>query len=74
MKGLKVIGCPMAISTHRDPSIRKERVARLLAWAESGALKPLVSASFPIAEVKEAMLAKWQSRHVGGIALHPQDL
>jgi len=74
MKGLKVIGCPMAISTHRDPSIRKERVARLLGWAETGALKPLVSATFPIAKVKEAMLAKWQSRHVGGIVLHPQEL
>ena len=73
MKGLKVIGCPMAISTHRDPSIRIERVARLLAWAESGALRPLVSAVFPIANVKEAMKAKWTSRHVGGIVLHPQD-
>lgn len=73
MKGLKVLGCPMAISTHRDPSSRIERVARLTAWAESGALVPLVSATFPIADVKEAMKAKWESRHVGGIVLHPQD-
>lgn len=74
MKGLKVLGCPMAISTHRDPTIRDERVARLLAWAESGALVPLVSATFPIAQAKEAMKAKWESRHTGGIVLHPQDL
>ena len=73
MKGLKVLGCPMAISTHRDPSIRAPRLARLNAWAESGALVPVVSATFPISEVKEAMKAKWASLHVGGIVLHPQD-
>jgi NADPH2:quinone reductase len=73
MKGLKVLGCPMAISTHRDPGIRIERIARLTAWAESGALVPVVSATFPIAQVKDAMKAKWASRHVGGIVLHPQE-
>lgn len=73
MKGLHVIGCPMAISTHRDPSIREARLERLGAWAESGALRPVVSATFPIGQVKEAMKAKWESRFVGGIVLHPQE-
>jgi NADPH2:quinone reductase len=71
MKGLRVIGCPTAISTHRDPSIREERLARLMTWANAGALRPLVSRVFPLAEVKEAMIAKWESRHVGAIVIHP---
>lgn len=74
MKGLKVLGCPMAISTHRDPSIRIERVKKLLAWAESGALAPVVSATYPITKVKDAMKAKWESRHPGGIVLRPQEI
>lgn len=71
MKGLHVIGCPTAISTHRDPSIRTERLAALHAWAEEGALDPLVSRVYPLAEVKEAMRAKWESRHTGAIVIHP---
>ncbi len=72
MKGLKVIGCPTAIATHFDPSIRAERLERLLTWARAGALVPLVSHVFPIADVKEAMKAKWESRYVGGVVLHPE--
>lgn len=73
MKGLDVLGCPTAISTHRDPSIRAERLAQLMAWAESGALRPLVSRAFPMSEVKEAMRAKWSSRFVGSCVLRPDD-
>jgi len=71
MKGLDVLGCPTVISTHRDPSIRPERLARLTAWAESGALRPYVEKTFPLADAHEAMRAKWQSRFVGGCVLHP---
>jgi NADPH:quinone reductase len=73
MKGLDVLGAPTAIATHRDPSIRSERLERLVSWAEQGALRPLVSQSFPIAEAKAAMISKWESRHVGGTVLHPQE-
>jgi len=72
IKGLKVIGCPMAISTHRDPSIRIERLSHLMDWASSGKITPVVSATFKLADVKEAMRAKWESRHVGACVLHPE--
>lgn len=71
MKGLDVLGCPAVISAHRDPSIRVTRLAELLAWAKAGELRPRVSAAYPLAEVREAMQAKWESRFVGGVVLHP---
>jgi NADPH:quinone reductase len=69
MKGLDVLGCPAAISTVRDPAIREHRLERLLAWAKAGELHPRVAAHYPLAEVREAMLAKWESRFVGGVVL-----
>ena len=72
MKGLDVLGCPTVISTHRDPSIRPERLERLTAWADSGALQPYVEKAYPLVEVKTAMMAKWKSRFVGGCVLHPR--
>ena len=71
MKGLDVLGCPTAISTHHDPSIRAERLARILEWARAGKLKPCVGPSYPLAEVKEALRAKWASEFVGGCVLKP---
>lgn len=73
MKGLDVLGCPTVISTHQDPSIREERLARLFDWAQRGALKPHVAATFAMDDVVEAMKAKWKSRHVGGVVLHPSE-
>ncbi|MEP7121294.1 MAG: NADPH:quinone oxidoreductase family protein [Byssovorax sp.] len=71
MKSLDVLGCPTAISTAEDPSSRAPRLAQVLAWAESGAIRPHVSHTFPLAEFKEAMRAKWSGEVIGGCVLHP---
>ncbi len=71
MKGLDVLGCPTVIATHNDPAIREQRLGQLLAWVEAGELAPHVARAYPLAEIKEAMLAKWESRYVGGIVVHP---
>jgi NADPH2:quinone reductase len=71
MKGLDVLGCPTAISTIIDPSIRAPRIEQVLAWAEAGAIRPHVSHAFPLAEFKEAMRTKWRGDVVGGCVLHP---
>jgi NADPH2:quinone reductase len=71
MKGLDVLGCPTVISTVMNPSIRKARFERLWSWAESGALKPYVSRTFPLEDHKTAMRAKWNGEIVGGCCLHP---
>jgi NADPH2:quinone reductase len=71
MKGLDVLGCPAVISTYRDPSIRTTRLTALLEWAREGKIHPRVAARYPLSEVREAMRAKWESRFVGGVVVHP---
>lgn len=72
MKGLDVLGCPTAITTHRDPTVRARRLAQLLAWADAGTLRPHAGPCFPLAHFAEAMTAKWTSQYVGGCVLRPQ--
>jgi NADPH2:quinone reductase len=71
MKGLDVLGCPTVISTVANPSLRAPRLAQILAWADDGTIVPHVSHTFPLAQFKEAMLAKWNNEVVGGAVLHP---
>ncbi|PRP98500.1 Phthiocerol synthesis polyketide synthase type I PpsC [Enhygromyxa salina] len=71
MKSLDVLGCPAAISAHRDPSLREARLRDLLAWVAAGEISPHVDARYPLAEVHEAMRAKWDSRFVGGVVVNP---
>lgn len=71
MKGLDVLGCPAAISSHRDPAIRVTRLAQLLEWANAGTISPRVAARYPLTDIREAMRAKWESRYVGGVVVHP---
>ena len=71
MKGLDVLGCPTAISTHFAPSIRVERLRQLMKWVKAGKLKPRVARAYPMSQIVEAMKAKWESRFVGGCVVHP---
>lgn len=71
MKGLDVLGCPTVISTVKDPSIRPPRLARILEWAERGAIKPHVSHRFDLSDIRAAMRAKWTGEVVGGCVVHP---
>ena len=72
MKGLDVLGCPMVISTVKDPASRPPRLAAILRWAEDGRIKPHVSHQFGLADWKVAMHAKWSGEVVGGCVLHPE--
>jgi NADPH2:quinone reductase len=71
MKGVDVLGCPAVISTVHDPALRPPRLAQVLAWAAEGKLRPHVSRSYPLAEFRDAMRAKWQGEIVGGCVLRP---
>ncbi len=71
MKGLDVLGCPTAISTAHDPSLRPPRLAQVLAWADEGKLTPHVSRVFALDEIKAAMWAKWRGEIVGGAVVRP---
>ena len=71
MKGLDVLGCPTAIATAQDASIRAPRLAQVLAWAEAGKIRPHVSHLFSLDEYREAIRAKWRGDVVAGCALRP---
>jgi len=71
MKGLDVLGCPTVISTQKDPSIRRPRLDAIMAWVESGAIKPHVCATYPLEEFADAMRAKWSGAFVGGGVVRP---
>ena len=66
MKGLQVMGCPMVISTQKDPSIRPPRVAKLKEWAEAGKITPHVSHVFELENAKDALIARWNGDVLGG--------
>lgn len=74
MKGLKVLGCPMVISTQKNPAIRPPRVAQLKAWAELGHIKPHVSHVFKLEDARDALLARWNGDVLGGCVVHPPKL
>jgi len=71
MKGLDVLGCPTVIATQHDPSLRAPRLTQILAWAQVGQLRPHVSHTFPLAEFRTAMRAKWHGEVLGGCVVHP---
>jgi NADPH2:quinone reductase len=71
MKGLDVLGCPTAISTVHNPSIRAPRLAQILDWAERGQIRPHVSHRFPLTAIDQAMRAKWAGEVIGGCVVHP---
>ena len=71
MKSLDVRGCPAAISVHKDPEVRVERLAAITKWLDAGVLRPVVGAAFPLDQIREAMRAKWESRYVGAVVVNP---
>jgi NADPH2:quinone reductase len=71
MKGLDVLGCPTVISSVNDPSLRPPRLAQIFAWAESGRIRPHVSATYPLLAFKDALRAKWNGDIIGGCVVHP---
>lgn len=71
MKGLDVLGCPAAISTLYDPSLRPPRLQQILDWANEGKIRPYVARRYPLEQYAEAMRAKWRAEFVGGAVLQP---
>lgn len=71
MKGLDILGCPAVISLKFDPSLRPTRLSWIKARLSEGRIKPHVGPAYSLEDYKEAMLAKWESRFLGGCVLHP---
>jgi NADPH2:quinone reductase len=71
MKGLYVMGSPMAIHAQRDPSTRTERMLRLKEWAAEGKITPYVSKVASLQNFRDAMWARLKGSAVGGCVLNP---
>jgi NADPH:quinone reductase len=71
MKGLQVLGCPAVISAQKDPMLRPTRLKKIREWVEEGKIKPHISHRFKLSEVKEALIAKWTGKIIGGCVIHP---
>ena len=66
MNGAQLLGCPVAIHTRLEPAIRAPRMEMISSLVSRGLIKPHISHEFPLAQVKEALLAKWNRKIVGG--------
>ncbi|WP_051237607.1 NADPH:quinone oxidoreductase family protein [Ottowia thiooxydans] len=71
MKSLSVMGCPAVIAIAKDPSIRVPRLEAIFKWVKEGKIRPHVSHTYPLADYKKAMLARWNGEVTGGCVLHP---
>lgn len=71
MKGLDVLGCPAVLSLKHWPELRAERLDWLWKRIEAGDLVPHHGPAYPLADFREALRAKWESRFVGGCVVHP---
>ncbi len=71
MKGIDVLGSPAAIAVHREPALRAPRLARILAWARDGEMRPMIGAQFALDDVAAALRAKWEGRYAGNIVVCP---
>ena len=70
MKSIDVLGSPAAIAAHADPALRQVRLDAVLTLA-AGGLPPRVDVTYPLAALKDALHAKWKSRHVGNVVVQP---
>ena len=70
MKALTVQGCPTVLSTLHNPAIRPARLTQIMEWVRAGKLHPYVSHTFPLADFRAAMRAKWRGEVTGGCVLH----
>jgi len=71
MKGLHVMGSPMAMHAERDPSTRPARLAQINAWAAEGRITPYVSHTASIENFRDAMRARLKGTVTGGCVMNP---
>ncbi|MEE2643804.1 MAG: zinc-binding dehydrogenase [Myxococcota bacterium] len=71
MKGISVLGCPMVISTQRDPALREPRLETLWRWLREGKLHPQLSHRYALSNYLMALEARWRGEVLGGCVLLP---
>ena len=71
MKGLQVLGCPVAIHSRLDPELRKKRLKSIENDFELELLRPHISHQYKLSQVYEALSAKWNRKVTGHCIIEP---
>lgn len=69
LKSASVIGIRAGEAARHDQALREREMHALLAWANAGKIRPYVSATYPLAQVADAMDMLAERRAIGRIAL-----
>lgn len=69
LKGCQVVGVFYGSFSAREPAVNEENFGQLLRWFETGTLKPLVGASYPMEEYAAALRCLSERRAIGKVVL-----
>ncbi len=69
IKSLSVIGVAFGMSAINDPAMNAENFARLFDWYEQGLVKPLVSETYSIEQLPEAMAGLYAGNAIGKLVV-----
>ena len=72
LRGASVLGVRAGEAGRRNPALRRAELAELLALAEAGRVKPMLSESFPLERFAEAMRRLAERQAIGRIALRSE--
>ncbi len=71
LKGCAIVGVFWGSFAAREPEANRANVQELLAWLAAGKIRPLVSATYPLAEAATALDALLERRVTGKVVLVP---
>jgi NADPH:quinone reductase len=69
VKNVSVIGVVWGAQAARDPGFVNRQLRELVGWWQAGKLKPVVGATFPLAQAGDAMTALLSRKYPGKIVL-----
>ncbi|TDJ42953.1 MAG: NADPH:quinone oxidoreductase family protein [Gammaproteobacteria bacterium] len=69
LKGCQVVGVFYGSFSAREPAVNEENFGQVLRWFETGTLKPLVGARYPMEEYAAALRCLSERRAIGKVVL-----
>ncbi len=71
LKGCSIVGVFWGSFTARDPKRSQEHLQELLTWFETGKIKPLISATYPLSRAADALNDMMNRKVQGKVVLLP---
>src|SRR5260370_38188354 len=72
LKGCAIVGVFWGAFMRREPGVAFKNHAQLMTWLTSGKLKPLISATYPLAQAPRALLDLLERKPKGKVVLRVQ--